>query len=63
MFTYYLLKHLQTTKGDTSLGALTKEVTDNVRRRSVVINDGKMQTPTVNPSSGIASTWETLKLK
>lgn len=63
MFTYYLLKHLQTTKGDTSLGALTKEVTDNVRRRSVVINDGKMQTPTVNPSSGIASTWETLKLR
>lgn len=50
MFTYFLLKHLQETKGKTTLGELADYVQTNVRQRSVVVNN-KSQTPTVNAST------------
>lgn len=61
MFTYFLLKKLQETKGETSLGELAEYVTEQVSQQSVVINR-KMQTPTTLASPDIAKNWKSLKL-
>jgi hypothetical protein len=61
MFTYFLLKKLQETKGETTLGELVDYVTTNVGKQSVVVNR-KKQTPTVVPSSG-ATGWQSETLK
>ena len=61
MFTYYLLKKLQETKGDVTLEELGDYITTNVRQQSIVKN-GKSQTPTVTPSAEAAS-WQQWKLK
>lgn len=62
LFTYYLLKKLQDTKGNVSLGELSEYLTDNVKRQSVVINR-KVQTPSTIPSASMASAWRDIKLK
>ncbi len=62
MFTYYLLKKLQETKGDVTLKDLGDYITTNVRQQSVVKN-GKTQTPCVMPASAVADTWQTWMLK
>lgn len=62
LFTYYLLKELQQTKGDVTLGALAEYVTKQVKRQSVVINN-KKQTPTVVPSENLLDSWQDKKLK
>ena len=61
MFTYFLLKKLQETKGETTLGELIDYVTTNVGKQSVVVNR-KKQTPTVVPSLGAAG-WQSETLK
>lgn len=61
MFTYFLLKKLQETKGDITLMELSEYVRDNVGRESILIND-KRQTPTVSVSNYITSDWQSLKL-
>lgn len=61
MFTYYLLKKLNETKGDVSLGELGDYITTQVKQQSVVINR-KSQTPTVVPSVSIVDNWKNLKL-
>lgn len=62
MFTYYLLKKLQETKGEATLGEISDYVTSEVRKQSIVIN-GKMQTPTLTSSSVIGDAWRNWKLK
>ena len=62
MFTYYLLKKLQETKGEATLGEISDYVTSEVRKQSIVIN-GKMQTPTLTSSSAIGDAWRNWKLK
>lgn len=62
MFTYYLLKKLQETKGDVTLQELGEYVTKNVRQQSIVLN-GKSQTPTVTAATGVAGEWGNWKLK
>lgn len=61
LFTYFLLKKLQETKGDVTLGELSQYITTNVKRQSVVTNR-KSQTPTVVPSVSVESSWESIKL-
>lgn len=61
MFTYYLLKYLQETKGKTTLGELADYVKTNVRQRSVVVNN-KSQTPTVSASTEAAD-WRKWNFK
>ena len=61
MFTYYLLKKLQETKGDVTLGDLADYVTSEVKKRSVVVN-GKMQTPIATASNNAAD-WRNWKLR
>lgn len=62
LFTYYLLKELQAAGGNVDLGTLTTNVTKQVKRQSVVINN-KKQTPTVIPSQSLANSWQNIKLK
>ena len=62
LFTYYLLKKLQETQGDVTLGELGSYVSENVRQQSAVINR-KPQNPTLTPSSALAESWQDLKLR
>ena len=62
LFTYFLLKKLQETKGDVSLSELGNYIIDNVAKESIVSN-GKSQTPTITPSLSVADTWQNMKLK
>lgn len=55
LFSYFVMKHLQNTKGKTTLGDLVDYVQTNVRQQSVVVNH-KSQTPTVNVS-GEVENW------
>lgn len=61
LFTYYLLKAIQDSMGDITLGDLSDYVIKNVKRQSVVINS-KKQTPTVIPSEEISGNWRSIKL-
>ena len=62
LFTYYLLKKLQMSKGNMSLGDLQDYVTDKEEKKSIVVN-GKSQTPTVTPSANIGEGWRSWTLK
>ena len=61
LFTYYLLKKLQQTQGNVTLGELSEYVTKQVKRQSVVINN-KRQTPTTTPSESMTTIWTAMKL-
>lgn len=61
LFTYFLLKKLQTTAGDVSLGELGDYITRNVKMESLTAND-KSQTPSVKASAGLGDEWKSLKL-
>lgn len=61
MFTYFLLKKLQESKGNVSLGELSDYISSNVKRTSFDIN-GKLQTPTVIPSPKLQATWRDIRL-
>ena len=60
LFTYYLLKKLQESKGNCTLGELGRYIEENVTRRSIVINN-KSQTPIVCPSPAVRDTWQSMK--
>lgn len=58
MFTYFLLKKLQETKGNVSYGDLSKYIRENVNSMSLEENN-KKQTP---KTSSTMSDWEKMKL-
>ena len=62
MFTYYLLKKLQESKGQLTLGDLSDYLTKEVKRQSFDEHH-KLQTPTAIPSPAFASSWRSIKLK
>lgn len=62
MFTYYLLRKLQLSRGDISLGELSDYVISEVKKNSIVKN-GKLQTPTVVASGQIGESWKNWTLK
>lgn len=62
MFTYFLLKKLQATQGNATLGELSDYVGENVRKTSVVYNF-KGQNPMHAVSGNLQENWRTLKLK
>lgn len=61
LFTYYLLKKLQETKGDVNLGELGDYIKTQVERQSIVINR-KLQSPSILPASSIGTSWKEWKL-
>ena len=62
MFTYFLLKKLKESKGETTLGDLADYITQSVRERSIVKNS-KSQTPVVSASAALSASWRGMKLK
>ena len=61
LFTYYLLKKLQETKGDVTLGELGDYVKTKVEQQSIVVN-GKLQSPSIMSAPLIRNDWKTWKL-
>ena len=61
LFTYFLLKKLQQSKGTTTLGDLYDYLSANVKRTSYDVN-GKIQTPSVISSDSMEQNWRNLKL-
>ena len=62
LFTYFLLKKLQETKGDTDLGSLGNYIAENVRQQSIVVNQ-KSQSPQVITAPEMGNIWKSIKLK
>jgi len=62
LFTYFVLKKLQESKGNVTLEELGDYVTEKVKQQSVVVNR-KVQTPTISPSATLSNSWKELKLK
>ena len=62
LFTYYLLKKLQDSKGNATYAELADYINKNVKKDAFLIND-KPQTPTVTTSQAVEATWKTMKLK
>jgi hypothetical protein len=58
MFTYFLLKKMQETKGNVSYKNMFDDVYAKVRLESVTINN-KNQTPQISGSPDVQLTWET----
>ena len=61
LFTYYLLKKLQESEGEVTFGELGDYLTEQVSRRSQVVNR-KSQTPAVLVSPTLGTTWQTTPL-
>jgi len=62
LFTYYLLKKLQETKGEVTYGELSDYIIRNVQKDAFLINE-KPQNPVVATSPAVASMWKNMKLK
>lgn len=62
LFTYFLLKKLQNSKGNATLGELCDYVTENVRQKAALINH-KTQTPVISCSTVLQGQWRKMKLK
>ena len=62
VFTFYLLKKLQDTKGEVTLQELGDYIVKNVSQQSILLN-GKSQTPCVTPSSAVGGAWREWRLK
>lgn len=60
LFSYYLMKKLQETKGDVTFGELYDYVKDKVMKTSVV-DKGKKQTPSVFFSDRMYGNWKDIK--
>lgn len=56
LLTYYFLKKLKETGGQTTLGELEEYIVDNVGKTAILIN-GKSQTPRVSVSPELQETW------
>lgn len=62
LFTYFLLKKLQESKGDCTMQELTDYVKSQVSKRAIIVNE-KPQTPTISYSATMGEKWKSIKLK
>ena len=62
LFTYFLLKKLQESKGNATLGELGSYIREKVSQESIVTN-GKSQTPTIVSSAALGDGWKNMRLK
>jgi len=62
LMTYYLLKKIQETSGNVTMGELFDYVQDKVRKVSIVEN-GKVQVPSASVSPTLSNTWKDIKIK
>lgn len=62
LFTYFLCKKLQETRGEVTLGELASYLSDNVGKHAMIENS-KPQTPSVSPSGSMAGRWQSMKFR
>lgn len=62
MFSYFLLKKLQESRGEATLGQLAAYISENVSQQAIIQNS-KSQTPTVVSSVEMGEMWKNIKLK
>ena len=62
LFTYFLLKKLQDSKGNVTLKELSEYVSENVKKNSLAVNQ-KLQTPSTSVSGKLSNTWGSKKLR
>jgi uncharacterized caspase-like protein len=62
LFTYFLLKKLQETKGDITYKELSDYISKSVKLNSILVND-KEQSPQTNTSVDVQNEWMNWKLK
>lgn len=62
LFTYFLLKKLQETKGDVSYGELAEYINTNVKREAFLTNE-KPQNPVVATSESASAKWRNIRIK
>ena len=62
MFTYFLLKKLQETKGDVTCEEIANYITTKVKQQSILENN-KSQTPCITPAADVATEWKSWKLR
>ena len=60
MFTYYLLNKLNQSKGKVTYGELFSDISTKVKKSSILENE-KLQTPSVNVSSNMKEKWQNLQ--
>lgn len=61
LFTFYLLKELQNSLGDMTLGTLSERITSNVSQKAPQMKMRKRQTPSTNASEQVADKWRKLR--
>lgn len=57
LFTYFLLKAIQESNGEVTLGNLSYNLTNNVSKTAPTLELRKSQTPTTNPSESAGDSW------
>ncbi|MBD5195560.1 MAG: hypothetical protein HDS87_07575 [Bacteroidales bacterium] len=62
LFTYYILKKIQDSKGNVTLKDLSKYVEENVKKNSLTVNR-KLQTPRTSVSGKMRDIWENKRLR
>ena len=62
MFTYFLLKKLQDTKGNVTYRELAEYIKNNVQKESILVND-KSQSPNIATSTAVNESWGSMTLK
>ena len=62
MFTYFLLKKLQDTKGDVTYGELAEYINENVKKEAFFTNN-KPQNPVVATSKEFTASWQNIKMR
>lgn len=60
LFTYFLLKKMKETKGDTNYGEMMNYLIEAVTQNSLILN-GKVQNPKIIVSNTLYNQWESLK--
>lgn len=61
LFTYYLLKELQTTQGNVDFGVMAENIKNNVSKKALELKMRKAQTPVTTSSDKIATTWSEMR--
>ena len=61
LFTYYLLKELQTTQGNESFGVMADRISANVSTQAPQLKMRKKQTPATTCSEKIVTTWRDMR--
>jgi len=60
LFTYYLLKEMQSSGGDINYGNLSDNITSNVSRQASQLKLRKKQTPSTTCSEKVAAEWRSM---